>query len=63
MLAEFVKAVGTVNINVRRGGPLTLQKAVSLGIRRVSYAGSVFRDATTALAAIVGEIKAEADAV
>ena len=63
MLAEFVKAVGVVNINVRRGGPLTLKKAASLGIRRVSYAGSVFRDTMTALGTVVGEIKAEADAV
>ena len=63
MLAEFVKAVGVVNINLRRGGPLTLQKAASLGIRRVSYAASVFRDTMTALGTVVGEIKAEADVV
>ena len=63
MLAEFVQAVGVVNINARRGGPLSLQRAAAIGIRRVSYAGSIFRDATNALDVIVKEVKAEADAV
>lgn len=63
MLAQFVQAVGTVNINARRGGPLSLKQLASIGIRRVSYAGSIFRDATNALDAIVKEVKAEADAV
>jgi 2-methylisocitrate lyase-like PEP mutase family enzyme len=63
MLAQFVRAVGTVNINARRGGPLSLKRAAEIGIRRVSYAGSIFRDATNALDAIVKEVKAEADAV
>jgi 2-methylisocitrate lyase-like PEP mutase family enzyme len=59
MLAAFVEAVGAININLRRGGPLTLQRASSLGIRRVSYAGSVFRDTMNALSAIASEIKDE----
>ena len=63
MLAEFVKAVGVININARRGGPLSLKRAAEIGIRRVSYAGSIFRDTTNALDAIVKEVKAEADAV
>jgi 2-methylisocitrate lyase-like PEP mutase family enzyme len=63
MLSEFVKAVGVVNINVRRGGPLSLQTCASLGIRRVSYAGGVFREATEAIQGIVTAIKAEADAL
>jgi 2-methylisocitrate lyase-like PEP mutase family enzyme len=61
MLAEFVKAVGVVNINVRRGGPLSLQTCASLGIRRVSYAGGVFRETTEAINGIVAAIKAEVD--
>lgn len=63
MLQQFVQAVGAVNINVRRGGPISLKQAASIGIRRVSYAGSIFRDATNALDAIVREVKAEADAI
>lgn len=63
MLAQFVQAVGAVNINARRGGPLSLKRAAEIGIRRVSYAGSIFRDATNALDAIVKEVKAEADAI
>jgi 2-methylisocitrate lyase-like PEP mutase family enzyme len=63
MLAGFVQAVGTVNINVRRGGPLSLQRAAELGVRRVSYAGSIFRDTMTAAAQFVTEVKAEADGV
>jgi 2-methylisocitrate lyase-like PEP mutase family enzyme len=59
MLAQFVQAVGTVNINLRRGGPLTLQRAAALGIRRVSYAASIFRDTMNALDTMVREVKAE----
>ena len=63
MLSAFVEAVGVVNINLRRGGPLTLERAASLGIRRVSYAASVFRDTVSAIDGIVAEIKADTDAI
>jgi 2-methylisocitrate lyase-like PEP mutase family enzyme len=63
MLAQFVRAVGPVNINLRRGGPLTLQRAAAIGIRRVSYAASIFRDTMNAHDAMVREVKAEADAL
>lgn len=59
-IAELVEAVGVVNINVRRGGPLTLERLRSLGVRRVTYASSLFRDTVSALEKIGREIQAEA---
>jgi 2-methylisocitrate lyase-like PEP mutase family enzyme len=60
MIAAFVEAVGVVNVNLRRGGPLSLQRAAELGVRRVSYATSLFRETLTAVERIMGEVKAEA---
>jgi 2-methylisocitrate lyase-like PEP mutase family enzyme len=62
-IAAFVDAVGVVNVNVRRGGPLTLQGLSALGVRRVSYTASLFRDALAAVEGFLGEIKAQADSV
>lgn len=59
MLSAFVAAVGTININVRRGGPLSLARARELGIRRVSYATSIFREAMATVAQIAGEVQTE----
>lgn len=58
MIAAFVEAVGTININVRRGGPLSLARLAALGVRRVTYATSLFREATTWLDDIAQEIMA-----
>jgi 2-methylisocitrate lyase-like PEP mutase family enzyme len=44
MIAELVSAVGVVNVNVRREGPLSLARAAALDVRRVSYATSIFRE-------------------
>jgi 2-methylisocitrate lyase-like PEP mutase family enzyme len=63
MLAAFVEAVEVVNINVRRGGPLSLERAHALGIRRVSYATSIFREAMSSVEAIAGQLKAESEAL
>ena len=63
VIAEFVKAVGVVNIFIRPNGPLSLQDVASLGVRRVSYAGSMFREATSFLERTVTDIKAEADSI
>ena len=60
MIAEFVQAVGIVNVTMRRGGPLSLERVASLGVRRVSYATSVFREAAAAVEHIVGAIHDEA---
>ena len=44
MIAKFVEAVEVVNVNVRPGGAISLAKAASLGVKRVSYATSIFRE-------------------
>jgi 2-methylisocitrate lyase-like PEP mutase family enzyme len=58
MIARFVETAGVVNINVRRGGPLSLDRLAALGVQRVTYATSLFRDLMTALEGIAGEIAA-----
>jgi 2-methylisocitrate lyase-like PEP mutase family enzyme len=63
MIAEFVRAAGTLNITMRRGGPLSLERVASLGVRRVSYATSVFRESTAAVEQIVSDIHSEAAAL
>ena len=52
----LVAAAQTVNLFVRRGGPLSLDAARSLGVRRVSYATSLFREAQAAFDAALAEI-------
>jgi 2-methylisocitrate lyase-like PEP mutase family enzyme len=63
LLAEFVKAAGVVNINASRGGPLTLQQLSGVGVRRVSYAVSVFREALAAVEQSAAAIMTEANAL
>jgi 2-methylisocitrate lyase-like PEP mutase family enzyme len=63
MIGRFVETVGVVNINIRRGGALTLQRLAALGVRRVTYATSLFRDLMTSLEGIAGEIAAAAGVI
>jgi 2-methylisocitrate lyase-like PEP mutase family enzyme len=60
MIGELVAAAGVVNVNVRRGGPLSLARAGALGVRRVSYATSIFREVMTEAERIAGQIREEA---
>lgn len=62
-LSQFIEAVGPINVNLRPGGQLTLQSVAALGVRRVSYATSLFRGAMSALEGMAAEIKSEADAI
>jgi 2-methylisocitrate lyase-like PEP mutase family enzyme len=57
MIAQFVEDVGVININVRRGGPVSPARAAALGVRRVSYATSLFREAMTGLEQSLTEIR------
>lgn len=57
MIAAFVEAAGAVNINVRRGGPLALEQLAALGVRRVTYATSLFRETMTWLEGAAHEIR------
>jgi 2-methylisocitrate lyase-like PEP mutase family enzyme len=59
MIAQFVKAVGVINLNLRRGGPLSLADAAALGVRRVTYATSLFREMRTALEEIAASLRAD----
>jgi 2-methylisocitrate lyase-like PEP mutase family enzyme len=59
MIAALVEAVGPININARRGGPLSLARLAALGVRRVTYATSLFREMTTWLDGVVREIAAD----
>jgi 2-methylisocitrate lyase-like PEP mutase family enzyme len=63
MIEELVSAVGVVNVNVRRGGPLSLAQAAALGVQRVSYATSIFREVMAEAERIAGTIRDEAAAV
>ena len=63
MLSKFVAAVQMVTINVRRGGTLSLERAAALGLRRVSYATSIFREAMNAVERIANEVKADIEAL
>jgi 2-methylisocitrate lyase-like PEP mutase family enzyme len=56
MIGDFVAACGVININLRPGGPLSLTEAASLGVRRISYGGSLFREATIALENAVNQL-------
>jgi 2-methylisocitrate lyase-like PEP mutase family enzyme len=59
ILAQFVQAVGPINVNLRPGGGLTLQTAANIGVRRVSYATSLFRAAMSSLEELAGQIHTE----
>ena len=59
MIAEFVRAVGTINVMVRRGGPLSPAQASTLGVRRVTYATSLFRETMTALDELAKDVHAQ----
>ena len=55
-IRAFVDAVGVINVNTRRGGPLTLERLSRLGVRRVSYGSSLFRDSVSAVEGFLLEI-------
>jgi 2-methylisocitrate lyase-like PEP mutase family enzyme len=59
VIARFVDEVGTINVNLRPGGPLTLARVASLGVRRVSYAASIFRETMASTERLAAAIKAE----
>jgi len=59
MISEFVKAVGVVNVNVRRCGPLALCELSGLGVLRVSYASSIFRESLATIEQASASIKEE----
>ncbi len=59
MISAFVQAAGAINLNVRRGGPLSLDRAAALGVRRVSYATSIFREAMIAVEGIASDIQSQ----
>jgi 2-methylisocitrate lyase-like PEP mutase family enzyme len=63
ILSRFVEAVGPINVNLRPGGALTLQAVASLGVRRVSYATSLFRGAMTTLESLAAQIREESGAL
>ncbi|HWO72789.1 MAG TPA: isocitrate lyase/phosphoenolpyruvate mutase family protein [Dehalococcoidia bacterium] len=56
MIAAFVEAVGVINVNLRLGGSLSLERASALGVRRVSYATSIFREAHEHVQRVAAEI-------
>jgi 2-methylisocitrate lyase-like PEP mutase family enzyme len=60
MIAEFVRAVGVININIRRGGPLSVERAAALGVRRVTYATSTFRETLAFVEGVASELRATA---
>ena len=49
VIRAFVDACHVINVNLRPGGALSLATAASLGVRRVSYAASIYRETVTFL--------------
>jgi len=62
-IAAFVDAVGPINVNLRPNGPLSLQRAAALGVRRVTYAGSLFRETLSSLERLAGDLHVESEAL
>lgn len=60
-ISQFVQAVGVININLRRNGGLSLQRAAELGVRRVSYAAGLYRETEAYLNQLAGGIQDEAE--
>ena len=58
IIAEFVAAVG-----LRPDGPLTLQTTAALGVRRISYAASLFRAALNTLEGLATDIRTQTAAL
>ena len=63
VIEAFVKAVGPINLNLRPGGALSLPRAAALGVLRISYATSLFREAMSALERLAKDIQAETTAL
>jgi 2-methylisocitrate lyase-like PEP mutase family enzyme len=63
IISEFVHAVGPINVNLRIGGPLSLQRVAELGVRRVTYAASLFRETRASLERLAGEVQADVAAL
>jgi 2-methylisocitrate lyase-like PEP mutase family enzyme len=61
-ISKFVRAVEVINVNLRPGGPLSLRRAAELGVRRVSYAASLYRETVASIERLAGEIYGEAQA-
>jgi 2-methylisocitrate lyase-like PEP mutase family enzyme len=57
MISEMIEAVGPINVNVRRGGPLGLDRLAALGVRRVTYASSLFRETMVFLDTIAKDLR------
>jgi 2-methylisocitrate lyase-like PEP mutase family enzyme len=60
-IAAFVQAVGPINVNLRPNGPLTLQRAAALGVRRVTYAASLFRETMASFERLAGDLHVESE--
>jgi 2-methylisocitrate lyase-like PEP mutase family enzyme len=57
MIAAFVQGVGCpVNINARRGG-VPLSRLAALGVRRVTYATTLFRESLTMVEQMASELQ------
>jgi 2-methylisocitrate lyase-like PEP mutase family enzyme len=59
VISEFVAKNQVVNVNLRPGGALTLERAASLGVRRVTYAASLFSSTMAALENLANQIHGE----
>lgn len=59
MIESLVRESGIINLNIRRGGPLSVQQAADMGVRRLTYATSIFRDTMAILNDISREIRAD----
>ena len=63
IIARFVAEVGPINVNLRPGGALALARVAALGVRRVSYAASLFREMNSALERLAADLRSQTDAL
>src|SRR5690606_7495620 len=63
LISEFVARHGVININVRPGGPISLARAAELGVRRVSYATSLFNAMQASLESLTEQVLQEASGI
>ena len=51
-----------LNVNLRPDGPLSLERVAALGVRRVTFGSSLFRDAMAGIRRMAEEIQVAAGA-
>ncbi|HEY7466009.1 MAG TPA: isocitrate lyase/phosphoenolpyruvate mutase family protein [Dehalococcoidia bacterium] len=62
-IEAFAREVGPINVNLRPNGPLSLRRAAALGVRRVTYAASLFRQTMSSFEGLATALHTETQAL